>query len=161
MRRLSGHVLVVGLVGLLLVGCGSKGPGARGGLPSSTTGGSPSSRETGAMVVTARVHLSLHTHHGADVLSGLRIRGLCSAGRVQVIVGHQPPYEPLRRTGIAAIDRTRPSPVAALGAPCAGRRFVLEAKHLQVRFGRSPLRARASGQAAPGVDVAMASFAIE
>ncbi len=115
----------------------------------------------GGSVTAASVALSAHTHHGADALSALRVSGRCLTGRVWVIVGHEPPYEPLRRTGSPAIDRTRPPTHARLATPCHGGRFTVRRKQLAVRWGDSPLRARTSTEHGDGVEVTTHTYAIE
>ena len=112
-----------------------------------------------AAITNADARLSVTTHRGTDSLSGLRLKGTCSAGAVRVEVGHAAPYEPLRKVGDSRIDRITPPERAALTAQCATGRFVIRRRQLSVRLGRGPLRVTASGGEA--VDIRIKTFGIE
>jgi len=148
------HLVAGILLGTSMAGCGA---GVRAAPPRSDGDNAP----RGTAVTAASVALSAHTHHGADALEGLRISGRCATGRVWTIVGHDPPYEPLRPTGVASIDRTRPPEHVRLVATCRGGRFRVSARQLAVRWSTSALKARASTERGGGLTVAARQYAME
>lgn len=110
-------------------------------------------------VTRATARLAVRTHHGADSISGLRVSGRCAAGTVRLTVGHRPPYEPLRRTGIPQIDRTTPPRRAVLTAPCKAGRYAIRVPQISVRYGTGALAVQAPG--GPQVPVDTNGQAIE
>jgi len=112
-----------------------------------------------AAVTKARARLSVQTHRGADSLSGVHVSGRCGPGHVTIVIGHAPPYAPLRHTGIPAIDRTHPPARANLTTTCRNGRFEIARRRLSVRWSDAPLRARTAEDA--GVKVVIQQHAIE
>jgi hypothetical protein len=112
-----------------------------------------------AAISSARARLSVATHRGADSLSGLRIEGTCAPGTVRVEVGHAPPYKPLRDVGDPRIDRIKVFKRASLNTGCQAGRFTIKRRHLSLRLGEGPLKAKSSAGGA--VAVRIKTFGIE
>lgn len=158
-RRSTMTKCLFGLAAVVLVaGCGTTSTQV-----SSSTAQERHTSSAGSttLISDARADLAAHTHHGADSISGLRVAGRCSGSTVVVLLGHAAPFERLRKTGNAAIDRTKPQRRAILRTACSKGRFVLKKQQLAVRWGSGPLRAWPAGERSAAVKVAVKSIAME